>query len=242
LRVDPQRHRASEVGDEPLLLARLAPTIVARHRVAGAEMAQAAGASVVIMDDGFQNPSLNKDLAVLVVDARRGIGNARVIPAGPLRAPLRPQLERAHALLLIGTSPLPPDVAAAARAADLPVFHGRLEPDAEAVATLRQRRVLAFAGIGDPEKFFATLDAAGINVMVRQGFPDHHRYNRAEADALLARAARENLTPVTTEKDLARMGSDASLAALAREARGLPVTLRIEEEDALRRLLLAAVT
>jgi tetraacyldisaccharide 4'-kinase len=240
LRVDPLRHNAVEVGDEPLLLARIAPTIVARDRVAGAEMARAQGASIIVMDDGFQNPSLAKDFSVLVIDGRRAIGNGRVTPAGPLRAPLQAQFDRAQAVLVIGA----PSTAALAITADaslrsLRVFQGRLEPDADAVAALRGRPVLAFAGIGDPEKFFAALAEAGIDATVRQGFPDHHRYTRAEAEALLARAANDGLSLVTTEKDLTRMAGDADTAALARVARPLPVTLRIDEEDALRRLLLA---
>jgi tetraacyldisaccharide 4'-kinase len=242
VRVDPSRHGAAEVGDEPLLLARIAPTIVAHDRVAGAEMARAQGASAIVMDDGLQNPSLVKDLAVLVLDGRRGIGNGRIIPAGPLRAPLAAQFARAHALLVIGAaSAATAEVAATAGAQGLALFHGRLEADAEALATLRGRHVLAFAGIGDPEKFFATLSEAGIDVAVCRGFPDHHRYSRAEAEALLARAASDDLTLVTTEKDLARMAGDAELAALAKAARALPVTLRIEDEEALRRLLLAAM-
>src|SRR6266702_4634659 len=100
--VDPGRHGAREVGDEPLLLARIAPTVVARARPAGAAVARARGASVIVMDDGFQNPSLAKDFAVLVLDGRRGIGNARVFPAGPLRAPLEIQLERTQALIAVG--------------------------------------------------------------------------------------------------------------------------------------------
>jgi tetraacyldisaccharide 4'-kinase len=237
VRVDQLRHRAEDVGDEPLLLARLAPTIVAHDRVAGAEMARLQGASVIVMDDGFQNPSLVKNFSVLVIDARRGIGNGRVIPAGPLRAPLHAQLERAHVLLLIGGSALPKDVADAAQASHLPVFHARLEPDADAIAALKQQKVLAFAGIGDPGKFFATLTEAGIRIGVRKAFPDHHRYGRAEAEALLSLAQKEKLALVTTEKDLARMAGDNTMAALAEAARALPVTLRIEEEDALRRVL-----
>ncbi len=244
LHVDPLLHRAADVGDEPLLLARIAPTIVARDRVAGAEMARAQGANVIVMDDGFQNPSLVKDFSVLVLDGRRGIGNGQVIPAGPLRAPLDAQLARAQAMLVIGapSAASAATVDAAVRARGIPVFHGRLQADADAIAALRGRRVLAFAGIGDPDKFFATLAEAGIDAVVRQGFPDHHRYSRAEAEALLARAASESLSPVTTEKDLARMARDDDLAALAKATRALPVTLAIDDEDTLRRLLAKAVT
>ncbi|MEA2991815.1 MAG: tetraacyldisaccharide 4-kinase [Alphaproteobacteria bacterium] len=242
LRVDPLHHRADDVGDEPLLLARTAPTIIARDRAAGAEAAQAAGASVMVMDDGFQNPSLAKDFSVLVLDGRRGIGNGRVIPAGPLRAPLQAQLDHAHAMLVIGAaSPLSSAVIAAAGARGIPIFHGSLEPDRNAVTALRGQRVLAFAGIGDPDKFFVTLTEAGIDVAARGSFPDHHRYSRADAEALLTQAASEDLLPVTTEKDLARIAGVDDLAALAKAARPLPATLRIDEEHALRKLLLAVL-
>jgi tetraacyldisaccharide 4'-kinase len=234
--VDPRIHRAADVGDEPMLMARSFPVTVARDRFAGAIAARAVGADVVVMDDGFQNPSLRKDLSLLVVDGRRGIGNARVFPAGPLRAPLGAQLARADALLVLGE---PSNIAVIEAAApELPVFHGRLVPDPQSVAALRGYKVLAFAGIGDPDKFFATLSEAGIDVRARRAFADHHRYNASEAAALLAQASREDLLPVTTEKDLARLAGDDSVAALAAAARALPVRLVVDEADALRGLVL----
>jgi tetraacyldisaccharide 4'-kinase len=238
VRIDPKSHRAADVGDEPLLLAQVAPTIVAHDRVAGAEMARVSGASVVVMDDGFQNPSLAKDFSVLVIDGRRGIGNGRVIPAGPLRAPLQAQLARAEALLVLGQPSDPTGaVMTEASARGIPIFRGRLEPDADTLAGLRGRSVLAFAGIGDPEKFFATLSEAGIPAHARAAFPDHYRYGQADAQALLGRAQREKLLLVTTEKDMARMRGDEGLTALVAAACALPVTLRINEQEAFTRLL-----
>ena len=241
LRVNPAIHHAADVGDEPLLLTRLAPTIVARDRVAGAKFAQFAGASVIVMDDGLQNPSLAKDLAIVLVDGRRGIGNGRIIPAGPLRAPLGWQLDRAQALVVVG----PPDGAARiidrARLRGMAIFHARLDPDSSVIAAIGRRKVLAFAGIGDPEKFFATLTAAGIEVAERAGFPDHHRYTAAEAQDLLARAQGNGLMLVTTEKDLMRLGGDPQLAALASRASALPARLVIEEQDQFRDMVLKAV-
>jgi tetraacyldisaccharide 4'-kinase len=239
VRVDPTIHTALDVGDEPMLLARVAPTVVARDRAAGAEMARAAGAGCIVMDDGFQNPALDKDRSIVVVDGRRGLGNPMVFPAGPLRAPVGRQLAHAHAVLLIGTGRPGEDVAALASARGLPVFHGRLAPDAQALAPLKGRPVLAFAGIGDPEKFFATLAQAGLDVRARLSFPDHHRFHRAEAIELLARVEREGLVPVTTEKDAVRLLGQDDLAALAKVARALPVTLALAEEDAFRDFLLA---
>jgi tetraacyldisaccharide 4'-kinase len=237
LRVEAARHRAAEVGDEPLLLARVAPTVVARDRVAGAQAAVAAGASIIVMDDGFQNPALQKSFSVLVVDGRRGIGNGRVVPAGPLRAPLAAQLARADAMVMVGASD--DGVAAAARERGVAVFQASLTPDAAVAAMLAGARALAFAGIGDPDKFFATLTGAGIAVAAAVSFPDHHRYTAQEARMLCQQAEREALTPVTTEKDLARMQGDAKLAALAQRARALPVTLTLADADAFLRLLRA---
>jgi tetraacyldisaccharide 4'-kinase len=237
LLVNPSNHSAADVGDEPLLLARLAPTIVARDRLAGAEAARANGAGVIVMDDGFQNPSLNKDLAIVVVDGRRGIGNRHMIPAGPLRAPLRAQLKRAHALLVVG----PPGGAAAiiklAARRRLAVFHGRLEPDRQTLAALSGRKVLAFAGIADPEKFFATLTEAGVVVAEQRSFADHHPYTAIEARMLMAHADDKNLVLITTEKDHVRLAGNPKLAELAARTLVLPVRLVIDEEDAFRQTI-----
>jgi tetraacyldisaccharide 4'-kinase len=231
-------HTAVQVGDEPLLLARLAPTIKAEDRAAGAGFARERGASVIVMDDGFQNPSLAKDLSLLVVDAR-GVGNEMVLPAGPLRAPLAPQLDRAQALLVVGGGARA--IEQAARSRGVPVFHARLEPDADAVAALKEQKFLAFAGIGSPEKFFATLAAAGIDAPVKRSFGDHHRYTVTEARTLVRDAEAGKLGLLTTEKDLARLKDDATVAPLAERAQALPVRMKIAEETAFERLILGAV-
>jgi tetraacyldisaccharide 4'-kinase len=241
IEVDPAHQHAAQVGDEPLLLARVARTIVARARLAGAGRAAAAGASVIVMDDGFQNPSLHKDFSLLVVDGRRGIGNGRVIPGGPLRAPLAAQLARAHALLLIGAPSRAGSVVEEARRRDLPVLRAHLRPDPKLIAVLGRGRVLAFAGIGDPEKFFATLADAGVAVAVTRSFPDHHRYTHAEARALCEEADREGLVLVTTEKDLVRLEGDEETAGLAAHAHALPVALVFEQEATFKSLLLERI-
>jgi tetraacyldisaccharide 4'-kinase len=235
------KHNAADVGDEPLLLARVAPTVVARDRVAGATAAVDAGADIIVMDDGFQNPSLHKDLSILVVDGRRGLGNGRVFPAGPLRAPLPGQLALAQVLLVIGA---PNPAVASLMEAMAPtgprlVTTGRLIPDPVAVAALAGARVLAFAGIGDADKFYSTLRDAGITVAATQRFDDHHCFSATEAADLIAKAEQSGLTLVTTEKDLARMVGDPALAALVARARPLPVTLDFDQPEALRDLLKA---
>jgi len=240
IRVDVQTHRAADVGDEPLLLARVATTIVARDRVAGAALAQAIGADVIVMDDGFQNPSLMKDLALLVMDGRRGIGNGRVIPAGPLRAPLDIQLDHADALLAIGEAPAASEVVAEATRRGLTIFRARLEPDRAAADALANQNVLAFAGIADPEKFFATLSGIGV-AAATASFPDHHAFTARDAAGLLARATRENRRLLTTEKDLVRLQGEPDVAELAARTTALPVTLMFDQDAAVRGFLLAAV-
>jgi len=226
-------HTAAEVGDEPLLLARVAPTIVARDRVAGAR-AVPAETTVIVMDDGFHNPSLAKDIAAVVIDGRRGIGNGKVFPAGPLRAPLAAQLDRHPALIVIGEAGASAhEVIAAARRRGLFVLTGAFVPDPAAVAALAGRRVLAFAGIGDPDKFYATLRAAGIAVAEQRGFADHHVFTAAEAADLIADADARGLALVTTEKDHARMTGHPALATLAARSATLPVTVALDEAEGL---------
>lgn len=200
LRVDP-RCSASLVGDEPLLLAEVAPVWIGADRAASAHAALAAGAEVLLMDDGLQNPTLEKSFSFLVIDGGSGFGNGRVFPAGPLREPIGVGARRVQAAVLIGK-----DQTDARRRlpADLPVFGARLAPEPEA-RRLAGSRVVAFAGIGRPGKFFASLEEVGAVVLSRHTFPDHHRYRAAELARLLARAEREDALLVTTAKDRVRL-------------------------------------
>jgi tetraacyldisaccharide 4'-kinase len=237
--VDLHNDLAAHVGDEALLLAHVAPTVVARDRVAGAAIARTQGASLIIMDDGLQNASLAKDFTLAVIDARRGVGNRCIFPAGPLRAPLAPQFAQTDALLVVGEGHGADDVVMLAHARNLPVLRGRLAPDVSAVASLKGRRVLAFAGIGDPDKFFATAEAAGIAVAERRPFDDHYRYTAEDAAELIMDAEHSGLALLTTEKDRARMAGERLLEALFTRAHALPVTMMFDEADELRRLLKA---
>ena len=243
VRVDHAAHTAADVGDEPLLLARQAPAIVSRDRAAGAMLAQSLGATVIVMDDGLQNPSLAKDVSIAVADGRRGFGNACVFPGGPLRAPLQSQFERVSAVLIVGKGTGAMQVTMRARENGRIVLHGRLEPSIDAVKAIGRRKVLAFAGIGDPEKFFMTLASAGIEAQAEESFADHHPYSEAEAERILARCESEKLTPVTTEKDLVRLsGLDGARARLSAAAKAIPVSLVVEESDDLRKLVRGAIS
>jgi tetraacyldisaccharide 4'-kinase len=204
LSVDPTRHAASDCGDEPLLLARRFPVIVARDRRAGVRLAASKGASVAILDDGLQNGALAKDFTLAVVDAGFGVGNGFCVPAGPLRAPVPRQLPHVDAVFLLGAGDAGRPVAAAAAAAGRPAFSGRLEPNAEHIAALRGRKLLAFAGIGRPDKFFETLRTEGLQVDGTRSFADHHPYTEELAETLAREGEAAGLTLVTTEKDLMR--------------------------------------
>lgn len=238
--VDPARDTAVAVGDEALLLARAAPTVLARNRPAGAKAIEALGAGLIIMDDGFQNPSLAKDLALIAVDAGAGFGNGFVFPAGPLRAPLGYQIQRAQAAVLIGQGGK--RVAARLRGS-LKVIKARLEPVGK-TGWLKEQPVLAFSGIGRPEKFFATLRDLGATLIAPVRFPDHHPFSEADALALMRQATQAQAALVTTEKDWVRLAAPAGpLAQLKAMTRALPVQIafRGDGEAELTGLLRAAL-
>jgi tetraacyldisaccharide 4'-kinase len=230
IRVDPVRHAASDVGDEPLMLAASLPVVISRERADGVPLARAQGASVIVMDDGFQNPSVAKDVSLIVIDSDRGLGNGRVIPAGPLRAPLRPQLARTDALVVVGGGAAAEAVASDITARGKPVLRARLKPTDASVASISGQRVLAFAGIGDPVRFFGTLRASGIEIASECAFADHHRFSQGEIDALIADAKRDALTLVTTEKDFARLRVGGEVPDWARAI--VPFAVALEFEDA----------
>lgn len=233
LRVDPLRHDASQVGDEALLLAAVAPCWVARDRVAGAQAARAAGAACLILDDGFQNPALHKDLSLLVIDGPYGFGNGRVMPAGPLREPLSDALARADGVVIIGEDRH--DLAGRLNA--IPVLRARLAASAESAAAVAGRRVLAFAGIGRPDKFFESLGDLKCQIAATRAFPDHHPYRPSEIAELLAQAASLDAMPVTTAKDAMRLPND-----IRGRVTVLDVALIWDDHSALDKLLAERLT
>jgi len=233
LRVDAKQHNARKVGDEPLLLARRAPTWLARNRPAGARMAIAHGAEAIIMDDGFQNPSLIKDASLMVVDAGFGFGNERLMPSGPLREPIARGLARADAVVLIGTDET--GLAARLSGSGVPLLLAQLTPSLQAL-NLRERTVFAFAGIARPGKFFTTLEAVGCNIVHRVSFPDHHRFTPSEIMALVEHAGAEGAVPVTTEKDWVRLPQEAKAMV-----EPVPVTLEWQDPKAVERIIRPAL-
>ncbi|ODS00785.1 hypothetical protein AUC68_14555 [Methyloceanibacter methanicus] len=235
-------HDASEVGDEPLLLAAIAPTFVSADRAAGAKAIEQTDADVIVMDDGFQNPGLAKDLSLIVADGASGLGNGRVIPAGPLRAPLAAQMphatrswssaraRRATRSPSVSTRPVSRSCARRSR------------PIATRVGSACCRRI-GFAGIARPSKFFATLKSSGARLVASHGFGDHHRFTEKEARRLLDEAEAKKAMLVTTEKDWARLSDedddeeDSALAELKKRSRPFPIAITFEDEEAVKALL-----
>lgn len=201
--VDPARHRADVVGDEPLLLAAHALTVISRRRKEGAKELERQGVDLIIMDDGFQSAQLHLDLALLVVDSRKGAGNGFVFPAGPLRAPLAAQFSNLHTLLNVGHEDRATSLVRRAARAGKPVLNASIRP--VAVQQTLQTRVLAYAGIADPEKFYTSLQQVGAEIVIKKNFGDHQPLSTEAIADLLDTAQANGLQLVTTAKDMARL-------------------------------------
>lgn len=204
--VDRRIHTGLDVGDEALLLNEMAPTVVDSNRANGAKLAEKWGAKALIMDDGFQNPTLKKDFSFVVVDGKKGFGNGLVLPAGPLREPVLEGLKRANAIILVGQDTWGVQFFLKRNNIDLPIITGHFQLDETVVSLFREKQVFAFAGIGNPQKFYQSLTAVGIQVQGTEDFPDHYHYTRFDIENLRKKA--KNLPLLTTEKDGIKLSKD----------------------------------
>ncbi|MFZ1814663.1 MAG: tetraacyldisaccharide 4'-kinase [Rhizobiaceae bacterium] len=226
--VDLDHHSASDVGDEPVLLARQAPTAISADRPAGAELLAARGCNFIIMDDGFQNPHLQKDFSLLVIDSGRGAGNGMPIPAGPLRAPLGRQLAMANGVLVIGRQSGADAIIRQTARRGKPVYLANTV--AIRPSQWKKRRVVAYAGIADPLKFYGTLKDCGADIAARRSFPDHHVFTQEEVWELNESASRLEAELVTTAKDIARLeGGSHHQRELAASSLCLEIELEFDD-------------
>lgn len=219
-------HTADIAGDEPLLLAQVAPTFVAADRRLAAREAVAHGADMLILDDGLQNPVLSKDWTLAVADGASGLGNGKCLPAGPLRAPVARQWPFVSMLCVIGEGEPGRLLARMAADAGVPTVAARLDADADVLAGLRGHRLLAFAGIGRPEKFYAMLRDAGLDLAATRSFPDHHRFRASDLQGLTREAFRLGARLVTTAKDRVRLPESFP-------AQAIPVRLSFDQPAAI---------
>ncbi len=229
--VDPDHHRAGDVGDEPLLLGREALTVISRRRVAGAKRLVEEGVDLIIMDDGFQSARLTVDYALVVIDTVRGVGNGHLVPSGPVRAPLAVQMRKLSAILKVGSGNAADQLVRQAARAGKPVFIAKLEPTGD--AGLAGRRVLAFAGIADPEKFYRTLADLGAVIEARRSFADHQHLSEDEIAELLDYSATNGLQLVTTAKDIVRLkGGHGRAGELLEKCRVIEVEMHFDDHQA----------
>ncbi len=224
-------HTAKQVGDEPLLLASVAPTWISKDRVKGAQAAVAANAEVIVMDDGLQNRSLEKTLSILVIDGTYALGNGRVIPAGPLREPLGVALERSQAVVVVSAGKAVEEL----DFANTPIFNAKIVPHA-LQSELVGEKVIAFAGIGRPEKFFKSLEEARADVVEKVEFSDHYNYTQKDIMQLVERATLQGAALVTTRKDYVRLPADARMMTTV-----FDIDLIFENPHAIKQLVLSSL-
>ena len=196
--VDVKHHSSTEVGDEPLLLAREAPVVINPKRFEAAKKAVENGADIIIMDDGFQNPQLYKNKSLLVIDGAFGLGNTYPIPAGPMREFLSEGIKRADAIIMLGDD----KTNILSKLKDLPVFYGTVTP---VRPQTKRGKSVAFAGIGRPQKFYQSLEDCGVNVVKTFDFPDHHFYSEDELSNIINCAKSLDADIFTTSKDMVKI-------------------------------------
>ncbi|AIL13538.1 hypothetical protein IM40_08670 [Candidatus Paracaedimonas acanthamoebae] len=233
LLVNPVFHTAPEVGDEPLLLAQTAPTWIAKNKAEGAKAATKAGAEILILDDGLQNPNLYKNFSIIVVNGEYGLGNGRIFPAGPLRETVESALKKANIIMMMGRDN---HLLEKRWRGICPIFHGDLTPHVNDIQALRNQPIYAFAGIGHPEKFFAMLRNYGLHVVAEKAFPDHYFFKPRDLNELCVQAKQLKAQLVTTEKDFLRLSHD-----VRQEVKIIHAHVIIEEENLFSNLIYKAV-